>query len=237
MGILTETFKNARQQTRLYAVTVNSDLLPQNYYRDMFGLAFNQSNVALEYYFPVLVEKQSASVYGWVEIAVVSWTNQYDVARLFFTMKTMILELMKAERPSLPVSPFLHLHKGAAVPKPIQYFSKTTETPPLTRVAQVGNRIFKIYNSSTQYPQLENLSTTISAVQPSNTMRNLELCYFNNSSFALMSYDFMDGDHRASSVNHFLSLFRDLQSLHKMGFVHGDIRLSNLVFLQGLYSA
>lgn len=49
--------------------------------------------------------------------------------------------------------------------------------------------------------------------------------------FTVIKYRFIDGNHKPSHIRHFLALISCLSDIHKLGLVHGDIRLSNCVFL------
>jgi hypothetical protein len=47
---------------------------------------------------------------------------------------------------------------------------------------------------------------------------------------ALVSYRYIPGDHVAAKVGQFASLIEQVAQIHGKGFVHGDIRLGNVVF-------
>jgi hypothetical protein len=50
----------------------------------------------------------------------------------------------------------------------------------------------------------------------------------------VISVPFVEGNHFASTVKDFLPVVKSLQSLHKEGYVHGDIRCFNIIFGKGL---
>ncbi len=45
-----------------------------------------------------------------------------------------------------------------------------------------------------------------------------------------ISHDYYDGDHKPQCLNHFHNIVCMLDKLHSAGYVHGDVRLANLVF-------
>ncbi len=45
-----------------------------------------------------------------------------------------------------------------------------------------------------------------------------------------ISYDYYDGDHKPQCLYHFHNIVCMLDKLHSAGYVHGDVRLANLVF-------
>jgi hypothetical protein len=47
---------------------------------------------------------------------------------------------------------------------------------------------------------------------------------------ALVSCPYVEGDHKATTLGQFAAFLADIASVHKAGFVHGDIRLGNTVF-------
>ena len=46
----------------------------------------------------------------------------------------------------------------------------------------------------------------------------------------VLQYEFLPGTHVASDSNQFACLAANLRRLHEQGFVHGDVRGSNVVF-------
>ena len=50
------------------------------------------------------------------------------------------------------------------------------------------------------------------------------------SQLQIFVYDKLEGEHKPSYVGHFTCLLRELDELHKKKIVHGDIRLSNIIF-------
>ena len=46
----------------------------------------------------------------------------------------------------------------------------------------------------------------------------------------IISYKKVDGTHQPSRLGHFTNLFQQLQKLHQKDIIHGDIRLSNIIF-------
>jgi hypothetical protein len=50
-------------------------------------------------------------------------------------------------------------------------------------------------------------------------------------------YDLRVGNHQAKSVKQFSKIGRDVGRLHANGYVHGDIRLANIVFGDGVDEA
>lgn len=65
-------------------------------------------------------------------------------------------------------------------------------------------------------------------------LKSISKCYlhdsFPNGLFCIVSYDLVHGSHYPTSINHLLSLAREVLKLHNENKVHGDIRLSNLIF-------
>ena len=53
-----------------------------------------------------------------------------------------------------------------------------------------------------------------------------------NTGEAVISYPYVKGDHIPSSAAQFLPIIEILFSLHQLGFVHGDIRLANMLFAE-----
>jgi len=51
-----------------------------------------------------------------------------------------------------------------------------------------------------------------------------------SSSLKLLEYDFIQGDHEPSKIREFLGVAKMLDNLHSRKFVHGDVRLANIVF-------
>lgn len=51
-----------------------------------------------------------------------------------------------------------------------------------------------------------------------------------SSDLVVLQYPYIDGEHIAASVQHFVSAIQSVGQLHEEGVVHGDIRASNLVF-------
>jgi len=51
-----------------------------------------------------------------------------------------------------------------------------------------------------------------------------------DSDLVVLKYPYMDGEHVAASVEHFVSAINSIVQLHTQQVVHGDIRASNLVF-------
>lgn len=54
----------------------------------------------------------------------------------------------------------------------------------------------------------------------------------NNDTLSVISYDFLEGCHWPSKASHLLGVWHQLNMMHKENIVHGDIRLSNLVFTE-----
>jgi hypothetical protein len=46
----------------------------------------------------------------------------------------------------------------------------------------------------------------------------------------VLTYEYIEGDHRPTSVSQFKGALTTLKVLHEAGFVHGDIRLANIIF-------
>ena len=51
-----------------------------------------------------------------------------------------------------------------------------------------------------------------------------------NGTLKIIEVPFVDGDHRPRKVGDFLPIIEELTQLHRKSFVHGDIRLFNMVF-------
>lgn len=59
--------------------------------------------------------------------------------------------------------------------------------------------------------------------------RELDLVKIGNECH-MLKYGYIDGDHEVKTLRQFSGAVRDLSKLHKAGFVHGDVRLRNIVF-------
>ena len=51
-----------------------------------------------------------------------------------------------------------------------------------------------------------------------------------SSDLKLLTYTHVDGSHEPVSLSQYSGALEALASLHKLGFVHGDVRFENIVF-------
>ena len=49
---------------------------------------------------------------------------------------------------------------------------------------------------------------------------------------AVMSYQYIEGSHKPSALKQFANVVRILNRIHELGYVHGDIREVNIIFVQ-----
>jgi len=96
------------------------------------------------------------------------------------------------------------------------------------RVFTDSKRVIKFYDCSVykdQIPENEVLEYLASIYYATEIRRKS----FGDGVFYL-EYPFFDGTASPSSVAHFIKILKDLVAFHDAGFVHGDIRLSNVMF-------
>ena len=86
-------------------------------------------------------------------------------------------------------------------------------------------KVFKVYRNGTKRKPNIQLFQSISGVEA-------ELITVGNPqpTCQILQYPFQQGSHTASSVQQAQTIARQLENLHRLGFVHGDIRGGNLIF-------
>ena len=48
--------------------------------------------------------------------------------------------------------------------------------------------------------------------------------------FQCLRYAWREGDHQSKSARQFIHILKQLDKIHKSDFVHGDVRMMNLIF-------
>lgn len=48
----------------------------------------------------------------------------------------------------------------------------------------------------------------------------------------MLEYSYIDGNHSPTTVEHFRGICEGLKEIHSLGYVHGDIRLANMIFFE-----
>jgi len=98
------------------------------------------------------------------------------------------------------------------------------------RVFCYNDTIYKIFNDSTSEMVLSPNVEAITAISD-DYLLNLKLeSLSGDGQFQLLQYTFLPGSQSPRSLKQFLCILKVLQKLHKAGFVHSDIRLTNLIF-------
>jgi len=101
-----------------------------------------------------------------------------------------------------------------------------------SNVIEFDRVIIKSYDNrsmlrkTTRHPQiyanskLQNFKYLVNWCNPVNLSDTLQI----------VQYDKVKGNHTPTRVGHLTNLLKELQELHQQGIVHGDIRLSNIIF-------
>jgi hypothetical protein len=103
--------------------------------------------------------------------------------------------------------------------------SPDTSTPLSNNVIKIKDIIYKYYlfSSARRFEyQIKFLKAQIDISTPS---------------FTVIKYRFINGKHEPSHIRHFLALIYFLRQIHDQDLAHGDIRLSNCLFLDESQSA
>lgn len=78
------------------------------------------------------------------------------------------------------------------------------------------------------------LMSTIDGIQNSGALLEVPKLHFTSLTkdkrFFKITYDFIDGDHVPKTLEQFVGVLNTLDCLHRNGYVHGDIRVVNIVF-------
>ena len=51
-----------------------------------------------------------------------------------------------------------------------------------------------------------------------------------NNSIAILRYDYIEGNHQPPNLRAIVDVIKNLNRIHTKGFVHGDIRVTNIVY-------
>lgn len=220
---------DAKYQAKLYAI--NSWQNDQRT-RPIIGLSLTPSCLCVELYIPIFYPgNERHHVLGHCVVA----SGSYFTPMVFVTLYALVQSLISLPNNLTP--PFRHpmFFKSLWGPRDGQVFCKTDEHVFFTRVARVGDTIFKIYNTSRHWLPIVSGSSylaSIAAVKNRMSECNDGLQVFvsqiNNSTFVL-SYTYSVSTN-AVNAKHFAALIRKIKSMHAKNLVHGDIRSSNVVF-------
>lgn len=92
----------------------------------------------------------------------------------------------------------------------------------------IENRVHKLFSKTAHaVPNVD----IIHLINEAYRFKNVEVSNVDEGGrYLCMSYDFIDGDHEPKDLRQFKNIFMALDSLHKSNFVHGDVRLENMVF-------
>jgi hypothetical protein len=93
-------------------------------------------------------------------------------------------------------------------------------------VIRVGEKMFKSYDYRNSLKQ-ESERRSHKYYEPFMAGYVEELA---EDDLVIISYDRIHGSHSPSCLRHLLDICKALQDLHALGIVHGDIRLSNMIF-------
>jgi serine/threonine protein kinase len=58
----------------------------------------------------------------------------------------------------------------------------------------------------------------------------------NDNNLKILKYDFIRGLHYSDNSNKFIALIQQLQKIHEYNYVHGDVRLANIIFKKTSYA-
>jgi len=106
---------------------------------------------------------------------------------------------------------------------------------PKSNVIQIGERIYKVFDMRT-YGSLpcvrkHDLFIDHEFINIKGMVQNVKEEFTHQGRcLVLISYDYVKGDHTPSKVHQLLSVLLTVLNMHDAGYVHGDIRMYNVVF-------
>jgi serine/threonine protein kinase len=100
---------------------------------------------------------------------------------------------------------------------------------PFSKVCIKDTYVFKLVDKSFKGSKLY-LDTNIFP-------HNAEIVTSFNAKSSILKYDYIHGKHVASNPMQFSSILWQIQEIHKKEFVHGDIRLANIIFTPDYYES
>ena len=87
-----------------------------------------------------------------------------------------------------------------------------------------NNTVVKIFDSNERVVKANIEVMQLAGIHPSINYISLDKRFFT------IMYDYIEGDHKPTTLGQFRCILKMMDNIHKEGYVHGDIRLCNLVF-------
>ena len=134
------------------------------------------------------------------------------------------------QKPIITEHPYLFPYKQwqTGVPKELSVKYEPScwiyECPPC-RVFRFEDYVYKVYDSAENQTPNFDLIKAVGHL-PEATLESLS----SDDRFQCLRYAWREGDHQPRSVRQFKCILKQLDKIHESGFVHGDVRIMNLIF-------
>ena len=92
-------------------------------------------------------------------------------------------------------------------------------------------KVYKLFSTNSfAYPNLD----VINLVNENHRLKNASVCPIDSAgNYHCLTYDYIKGTNVPSNLRQFYNILCALDNLHTAGYVHGDVRLENMIFAEG----
>lgn len=188
--------------------------------------------VYLYLYFPFFDKKKNLSGYARILVDKVHWTADVTATSKFLgRLYHLSIQLLKNLSPDTQTIQFA----GPMATSTVRIL-KVPNNLPFVRAClfHIESKVYKIIDafelSDGFYRTFVTTPPKTAAIQKA-FCRSYDVEDFLDGRY-LVTYDYVEGGHEATSAKQFTTLANQLQAFHDENYVHGDVRIENIVFAE-----